>query len=74
MKIMTTTGNYKGNPTITLKDHADDKYGFTFGKAKARLILANLDAIREFAGESAQVDPMGVDRMYEDQCQQITGA
>ncbi len=43
---MTTTGNYKGNPTITL--NADDRFPFTFGIAKARLILENIKAIEAF--------------------------
>lgn len=41
-------GNYKGNPTIALTWNDKDKFPFTFGAKKARLILANLDAIRAF--------------------------
>ena len=42
-------GEFKGNKIITLKRNADDKYPFSFGKAKAKLILENLEAIKQFA-------------------------
>jgi hypothetical protein len=45
---MHTIGEFKGNAVITLKRSEDDQYGFTFGLAKAKLILEHLDAIREF--------------------------
>jgi hypothetical protein len=35
-------------PTLTLLAKVDDRYGFTFGLGKARLILANIDEIRKF--------------------------
>ena len=44
---------YKGRPTLELKASADDRYGITFGVVKARLILANLDAIRAFVEKHA---------------------
>ncbi len=43
-----TTGSYKGHPTLTLHD-GDATKGFSFGFNKARLILENLQAIRDFA-------------------------
>lgn len=45
---MHTIGEFKGNAVITLKRSEDDQYGFTFGLAKAKLILEHWDAIREF--------------------------
>ena len=39
--------SYKGAPTISL--NPDSKWPFTFGIAKARLILESLEAIRAFA-------------------------
>lgn len=47
---MTTRGNYKGNPTITLG--SEGKYPFTFGLSKAKLILENVEAIRRFVEEN----------------------
>ncbi|MEW6517174.1 MAG: hypothetical protein AB1439_09740 [candidate division FCPU426 bacterium] len=45
---MHTIGEFKGNAVITLKRSEDDQYGFTFGLAKAKLILENLEAIQAF--------------------------
>ncbi len=42
-------GEYKGHPTITL--HCNGK-GFTFGIAKAKAILENIEAIKEFIGST----------------------
>lgn len=43
---MTQTGEYKGNPTLTLG--VESKYPFTFGVHKAHMILENLEAIKAF--------------------------
>lgn len=40
---------YKGNKLIVLKRDENDQYPFKFGKGKARLIVENFDAIKEFA-------------------------
>ncbi len=45
-------GEYKGNAVITLKRNEDDNYGFTFGLAKAKLILDNFEAIKVFFDEN----------------------
>ena len=48
---------YKGHPTLSLhRSENGDRYPFTFGLAKAQLILDNLDAIRRFVAE-AQLAP-----------------
>lgn len=44
-------GEFKGNKLIVLKRTADDKYPFSFGKAKAKLIIENFDEIKKFAEE-----------------------
>ena len=44
-------GEYKGNKLIILKRSADDKFPFSFGKAKARLIVEHFGAIKKFAEE-----------------------
>lgn len=44
-------GEYKGNKLIILKRTEDDKYPFSFGKSKARLIVENFEAIKKFAEE-----------------------
>lgn len=42
---------YKGNKLIVLKRSDEDQYPFSFGKAKARLIVENFDVIKKFAEE-----------------------
>ena len=43
---------FKGNKIIVLKRDENDPFGFSFGKGKARLIVENFEAIKNFA-ESA---------------------
>jgi len=54
----------KSYPTIELspeqvKPRADGSrpFGFSFGVSKAKMILANLDAIRAFVEENAKPEP-----------------
>jgi hypothetical protein len=49
---MTKTGEYKGNKTITLMKDESDRWPFSFGLAKAKLILENLDEITKFVEEA----------------------
>jgi hypothetical protein len=42
---------FKGNKIIVLKKDDNDKFGFSFGKGKAKLIVENFEAIKEFAEE-----------------------
>jgi len=44
-------GEYNGKKLIRLKRSEDDRFPFTFGKAKARLIVENFEAIKKFAEE-----------------------
>jgi len=44
-------GEYKGNKLLILKRDENDKFPFSFGKGKARLIVENMDAIKKFAEE-----------------------
>jgi hypothetical protein len=44
-------GEYKGNRLIILKRDENDKFPFSFGKGKARLIVENFEAIKKFAEE-----------------------
>ncbi len=54
------TGEFKGHPTISLMKDESDMRPFTFGMGKARLILENLEAIKEFV-ENNGGDPSGAD-------------
>jgi len=40
-------GEYKGNPTIGLKERDEDR-PFFMGLRKCRLVIDNMDAIKEF--------------------------
>jgi len=42
-------GEFKGNKVMTIKRDENDRYPFTFGKTKARLIVENYDEIKKFA-------------------------
>ena len=44
-------GEYKGKKMIILKRGDDEKFPFSFGKTKARMIVDNFDAIKQFAEE-----------------------
>lgn len=45
-------GEYKGKPLLILKRSEDDKYPFSFGMSKARLILENYEEIKKFVQEN----------------------
>ncbi|MEK6645242.1 MAG: hypothetical protein AABY84_00995 [Candidatus Firestonebacteria bacterium] len=50
---MIEKGEYKGNPLIIIKRSEDDKYPFSFGVGKAKLILENIEEIKKFVEENA---------------------
>lgn len=50
---MIERGEYKGKPLIIIKRNEDDKYPFSFGLSKAKLILDNLEEIKKFVQENA---------------------
>ncbi len=43
---------YKGNPMLVLKRSEDEKFPFSFGLAKAKMILDNLEEIKKFVAEN----------------------
>lgn len=45
---------FKGKPVIILKRNEEDKYPFSFGLSKARLILENIEEIKKFVEESPE--------------------
>lgn len=50
--MATKRETYKGNALLVLMKDENDRYPFKFGLSKARLILENLDAIRDFVNGS----------------------
>ena len=47
---------YKGNPIISLKSSEDDKFPFSFGVTKAKKVLANIKAIKDFVDSNTAED------------------
>ena len=44
-------GEFKGNKMIKLMRDENDKFGFSFGKTKAKLIVKYYEEIKKFAEE-----------------------
>jgi len=45
-------GEYKGMPILILRRSEDDKFPFSFGINKAKLIMENLEEIKKFVAEN----------------------
>jgi len=43
---------YKGQPVLILKRNENDKYPFSFGLSKARLIIEGFEDIKKFVEEN----------------------
>jgi hypothetical protein len=43
---------FKGKPVLILKRDENDKYPFSFGLSKAKLIIENLEEIKKFIAEN----------------------
>lgn len=43
---------YKDKPVLVLKRNEEDKYPFSFGLSKARLIIEAIEAIKKFVAEN----------------------
>ena len=50
---MVERSEYKGKPLIVIKRSEDDQYPFSFGVAKAKLILENIEEIKKFVAENS---------------------
>ncbi len=49
---MIKKGEYQGKPVISLLRKEDDKFPFTFGLSKAKMILENIEEIKAFVAEN----------------------
>jgi hypothetical protein len=45
---MVERSEFKGKPVLIIKRDENDKYPFSFGMTKARLILENIEEIKKF--------------------------
>ena len=50
--MVTERSEYQGKPILILKRQEDDRYPFSFGVSKAKLILENIDEIKKFVAEN----------------------
>jgi hypothetical protein len=51
---MVELGEFKGKPVLIMRRSEDDKFPFSFGLNKAKLILENLEDIKKFVAENSQ--------------------
>ena len=49
---MVEHSDYKGKPVLDLRRSEDDKFPFSFGINKAKMILENLEEIKKFVAEN----------------------
>jgi len=49
-----TRSEFKGKPVLVIRRDADDKYPFSFGMTKAKLILENLEEIKRFVEDNSK--------------------
>lgn len=50
---MVEKSEFRGNPLIILKRDENDRFPFSFGLTKARLILENIEEIKKFVEENS---------------------
>jgi hypothetical protein len=50
--MVTERSEYQGKPILILKRSDEDKYPFSFGTSKAKLIIDNIDEIKKFVSEN----------------------
>ncbi|MDP2599773.1 MAG: hypothetical protein Q8P84_03440 [Deltaproteobacteria bacterium] len=43
---------FKGNPVLILKNGEEDRYPFTFGVKKAKLMLEHIEDIKKFVAKN----------------------
>jgi len=54
---MVERSEFKGKPVLILKRDENDKYPFSFGASKARLILEHIEDIESFVEENKEWKP-----------------
>jgi len=54
--IVIERGEFKGKPVLILKRSEEDRYPFSFGLTKARLIVENFEEIKKFVEENSQAE------------------
>ncbi len=52
-KNIVERSEFKGRPLLVIKKSEEDKYPFSFGLGKARMILDNIDEIKKFVEDNS---------------------
>lgn len=50
---MIERGEFKGKPVLIIKRSEEDRYPFSFGLSKAKLIVENIEEIKKFVEENS---------------------
>lgn len=50
---MVERSEFKGKPVMIIRRDENDRYPFTFGMSKARMILENIDEIKKFVADNS---------------------
>lgn len=53
---MVERSEYKGKPVLIIRRSEDDKYPFSFGLTKAKMILENIEEIKRFVEDNSKVE------------------
>ena len=51
---MVERSEFKGKPVLIIRRDENDKYPFSFGMTKAKMILENIDEIRRFVSDNTK--------------------
>jgi hypothetical protein len=51
---MVERSEYKGKPILVIKRDEQEKFPFSFGVNKAKMILENIEEIKKFVAENSQ--------------------
>jgi len=51
---MVERSDYNGKPILVLRRSEDDKFPFSFGIAKAKMILENYEEIKKFVADNTK--------------------
>lgn len=52
IEMIIERSEYKGRPMIVIKRSEDEKFPFSFGLNKAKMILESIDEIKKFVAEN----------------------
>jgi hypothetical protein len=54
--MLVERSEYKGKPVLVLKRSEDEKFPFSFGLAKAKMVLEAIEAIKQFVKDNEKAE------------------